>query len=330
MGLDNHLNIAQEALNHYPITYKSIEFIGQSANTIYKITDLENNVYSLRVHRSKSETLESIWTDQKVIRSEMVWLHALTLETDVTLPSPLKNIHEEFITNVDNTKCTLVNWVEGEQKPFITTIEDAGYIGEMIGKLHRHSSQWNPTILFERPTFNSDRILNSLNKLDKLKEQAKIGFLHADDIELLVNAGQRIIAMMNSIARTANNWGMIHADLIPSNFVFQDQQCRPIDFGACGFGFYLFDLGWTFSYIHPALREHLLESYSMYSSLPENYVAQLEGFYIAAQLETMNFWLGLPDAHEWLPNHIHKLAQREVNAYLKNESFLFNGIPYWE
>lgn len=269
--LDNHLNIAQEALNHYSITYKSIELIGQSANTIYKITDLENNIYSLRLHRSKSETLESIWTDQKVIRSEMVWLHALTLETDVTLPSPLKNIHEEFITNVDGTKCTLVNWVEGEQKPFIISIEDAGYIGEMIGKLHRHSSHWNPPILFERPTFDSDRIINSLNKL---KDQAKLGSIHAGD--------------------------------------------------------YLFDLGWTFSYIHPALREHLLKSYSMYYSLPDNYVEQLEGFYIAGQLETMNFWLGLPDAHEWLPNHIHKLAQREVNTYLKNESFLFHGIPYWE
>ena len=171
---------------------------------IYKITDLENNIYSLRLHRSKSSTLENIWTEQKVIGSEMVWLHALTLETDVTLPSPLKNIHDEFITSVDNTKSTLVNWVEGEQKSFITSIEDAGYIGEMIGKLHRHSSHWNPPILFERPTFDSARILNSLNKL---KEQAKVDFLHAGDIELLLNAGQRIINMLNSIERTASSWG---------------------------------------------------------------------------------------------------------------------------
>lgn len=325
--MDDHLNIAQEALNHYPITFKSIEFIGQSANAIYKITDSESKVYSLRLHRSKSETLESIWTEQKVIRSEMVWLHSLTLETDVTLPSPLKNNYGEFITNANNTKCTLVEWVEGEQKPFITTVEDARYIGEMLGKLHRHSSQWDTPILFERPTFDSDRILNSMNKL---KEQANEGLLNEDDIKALLDAGQRIISMMDSIERTANHWGMIHADLIPSNFVFQGQECRPIDFGACGFGFYLFDLGWTFSYIHPVLREHLLKSYSMYYSLPVNYIEQLEGFYIAGQLETMNFWLGLPDAHEWLPNHIHKLVNREVNAYLKDESFLFNGIPYWE
>lgn len=44
----------------------------------------------------------------------------------------------------------------------------------------------------------------------------------------------------------------------------------------------------------------------------------------------MNFWLGLPDSNEWLPEHIGKLANREINSYVKNESFLFNGIPYWE
>lgn len=198
--MNNTLGIAKEALNNYSITCKSIDFIGQSANTIYKITDLKNESYSLRLHVSKSETLESVWTEQDVIRSEMVWLHSLALDTDLTLPSPIQNIRGEFITDVNNTSCTLVKWVEGEQKPFITTLDDEG----------------------------------------------------------------------------------------------------------------------------------LLQSYSKYHSLPDNYIELLEGFYIAGQLETINFWLGLPDSHEWLPNHIRKLANREVNAYVKKESFLFNGIPYWE
>ncbi|WP_019913600.1 phosphotransferase enzyme family protein [Paenibacillus sp. HW567] len=325
--MNKNLSIAKEALNNYSISCKSIDFIGQSANTIYKITDLESNCYSLRLHISKSETLESVWTEQEVIRSEMVWLHSLTLDTDLTLPSPIKNIHGEFITDVNSTQCTLVKWVEGEQKPFITTLDDAEYIGEMIGKLHKQSSNWKIPSLFERPTFDGSRILQSLGKL---KEQANAGLLNADDTELLQNAGQRVIKMMNSIEITSSNWGMIHADLIPSNFVFHGKEARPIDFGACGFGFYLFDLGWTFSYIHPSFRDQLLKSYSQYHSLPDHYIELLEGFFIAGQLETMNFWLGLPDSQEWLPGHIGKLASREFNSYVNNESFLFNGIPYWE
>ncbi|OKP92667.1 phosphotransferase enzyme family protein [Paenibacillus sp. P32E] len=325
--MNKNLSIAKEALSNYSITCKSIDFIAQSGNTIYKITDLDNNSYSLRLHISKGDALESFWSKPEVIHSEMIWLHALALDTDLTLPSPYKNTCGEFITNVNNTSCTLLQWVEGEQKPFILTIDDAKYIGEMTGKLHRQASNWQIPSLFERPVFDSSRILQSLGKL---RERANAGLLHTSDTELLQIAGEQVITMMNSMERTSGNWGMIHADLIPSNIVFHENEARPIDFGACGFGYYLVDLGWTFSYIHPSFREQLLKSYSKYHSLPDNYIELLEGFFVAAQLETMNFWLGLPDSQDWLPNHISKLASREINAYVNNESFLFTGVPYWE
>lgn len=45
------------------------------------------------------------------------------------------------ITNECNgVKCTLIGYVEGEQKPFVPTEEDAGLIGQMIGKLHNQAS----------------------------------------------------------------------------------------------------------------------------------------------------------------------------------------------
>ncbi|WNS41564.1 phosphotransferase [Paenibacillus sp. MMS20-IR301] len=324
---DYYLRIAKEALSNYSITCKSIDFIAQSGNTIYKVTDHDNNSYSLRLHISKGGALESYWSKPEVIRSEMVWLHALALDTDLTLPSPYKNTCGEFVTVVDSTSCTLLQWVEGEQKPFIPTAEEAGLLGELIGKLHRQASKWQAPDSFERPAFDGSRILESL---EKLKARTTAGLLDAADTELLQTAGRRIIAMMNSIERTPGNWGMIHADLIPNNLVFHGAEVRPIDFGACGFGYYLFDLGSAFSFIHPAFREQLLKSYSMVHPLPDNYVELLEGFFIAAQLDTMNFWMGLPDSQEWLPGHIRKLAGREVAAYVNNEPYLYSGVPHWE
>lgn len=325
--MNEHLSIAMNALTSYSITCKSIEFIAQSGNTIYKVTDPDNNSYSLRLHLSKGDALESFWSKPEVIRSEMVWLQALALETDLTVPAPYKNNHGDFITKVKDITCTLLRWVEGEQKPFIPTVEDAAAIGEMTGKLHRQASNWSIPSVFERPSFDSSRILQSL---DKLRERSDAGMLNADETALLQQAGQRVIAMMNTIERTSGNWGMIHADLIPNNLVFHGNEVRPIDFGACGFGYYLVDLGWTFSYIHPAFREQLLQSYSQYYPLPDNFIELLEGFIIAAQLETMNFWLGLPDWQEWLPDHVGKLAGREINAYMNGQSFLFSGRPYWD
>ena len=316
---------ARAALENYAMPYQSIEQVGQSANTIYKITGMNNNCYSLRIHRSKSSTLESIWTTRKALKSEMTWLDTFTLSSDLTLPVPYKNKNGEYVTELDGTTCTLLQWVEGEQKQYITTHEDAGYIGEMMGKLHLHSSKWSAPIGFERPCFDGTRIVQSLVKLH---ENASL--FAADDVKKLQQAGHRVIHMMNAIEKTADHWGMIHADIIPSNIVFHDHEASPIDFGACGFGFYLFDLGWTFSYIHPSFRQHVLHAYSNHFILPNHHVELIEGFFIAAQLETMNFWLGLPDAHTWLPNHIHKFVSREITEYLAHESFLLNGIPYWE
>lgn len=61
----NTQNIAIEALTCYPITYQSIAHIGQNANTIYKVTDKESNCYSLRIHLSKNDSMESIWSEEK-------------------------------------------------------------------------------------------------------------------------------------------------------------------------------------------------------------------------------------------------------------------------
>jgi len=325
--MNDDLMIAKEALMNYEITYQSIDLIGHSANTIYKILDTNHEFYSLRLHRSKSESLESFWTTRKVIESEMIWLDSFNASSGVVLPSPYQNIHGEYMTEVNDIACTLLKWVEGEHKTYITSFEEAASVGEMIGKLHLHASTWKAPSEFERPSFDPSRIAQSI---EKIHEQWIAGLLRTSEVEMLEQAGQRVIQMMNSINRTTSNWGMIHADLIPSNFVFYGTEARPIDFGACGWGFYLFDLGWTFSYIHPAFRQQLLESYSKYYRLPHNAIERLEGFFIAGQLDTMNFWWGLPDAHEWLPNHIRKFVSREVQSYLNHEPFLFRGTPYWE
>lgn len=324
----NHTPVlAEAALQQYHIEVDSVQFVGHSASQIYKVIDVINNSYTLRIHSAKSETLDSVWTAPETIRSEMIWLEALSAVTDLTVPAPCRNRRGEFVTDVNGVKCTLLGWLEGEQQPFIPTAEDAGRIGQMIGKLHQQASSWTVPEPFSRPQYDGARIWQALDKLQQWRGAGHIDHHHA---ELLTAAAQQVTDMMNTLSRTSDHWGMIHADLIPGNILFYHQGCRPIDFGACGFGYFLSDLGWTFSYIHPAFRETLLNSYSAAFTLPPNYVELLEGFFVATQLETMNFWMGLPDAAEWLPEHIRKLASREFKHYVNKEHFLFTGTPYWE
>jgi len=324
---EEDLSISMEALRHYAIQPKTVELIGQSAHMVFKVTDVQQSRYCLRLHASKSESMDLIWLEPRVISSELAWLESLSGETDVVVPVPRKNSSGEYVTETGGKRWTLLGWVEGEQKPFIETEEEASQIGRMMGRLHRQASVWRAPDSFIRPAFDGSRIEQALRKVRLWSENGRIP---QESVDLLEEAGHRVLAMMNSLDRTPEHWGLIHADLIPSNLLFGDGECRPIDFGACGFGYYLLDLGWTFSYIHPALRPGLLEAYAEQFPLPEHHAESLEGFLIAAQLETMNFWLGLPDASEWLPGHIDKLVQRELRHYVEGDRFLFAGIPYWE
>lgn len=327
--MDEALELAaRQLLSFYPVRVQALELVGQSANTVFKVTDMEQKNYSLRLQRSKSEGLESCWTDLPALRSEMMWLEALAADAaGLVVPVPVRNGDGEWVTVTDGLVGTLLEWVEGEQKPFIPHGADAGRIGSMLGKLHRYASGWIPPKAFVRPAFDGERVQQTLTKLDGL---AEAGQITADDAAVLQAAGRRGVAMMGTLGRTPDHWGMIHGDAIPSNLLFAGGECRLIDFGASGFGYYLFDLGWTCSYIHPSFRRQLLEAYAAEFWLPEGHERLLEGFFVAAQLETMNFWLGLPDHGEWLPGHLARLAAREFARYAAGEPFLYGGTPYWE
>lgn len=147
----------------------------------------------------------------------MIWLEALSAGTDLTAPVPCRNHHSELVTDVDGMKCTLIKWLEGEQQQFITTVEDAGRIGEMIGKLHQRAFSWIVPEQFTRPVYDGKRIGQAL---DKLHHWGKAGQIERENAELLTVAGQRVMNMMNTLDTTPNYWGIIHADLIPSNFIF--------------------------------------------------------------------------------------------------------------
>jgi len=326
LELEDMTHIAEEALAQYPVAVRSVTFIARSANTIYQVEDSAGSRFCLRLHLSVSESLEDYWNTPEAIRSEMVWLEALGREPDLTAPSPVRNGRGEFVTFAKGGACTLLTWVDGEQRERVATAREAEAVGAMIGKLHRQSASWTVPDGFARPAFDDSRILQTL---ERLEEQTRAGRLPAEETALLRQAGLKAVAMMNALERSKGRWGLIHGDLNPGNIVFRGAEARPIDFGACGFGHYLFDLGWAMCHISPSLREHVLRSYAAYRELPEGHAGLLEGFYIASQLDTMSFWLGLPDWAEWLPDHIRKLAAREAAAYLRGEPFLFTGTPYW-
>lgn len=128
--MDNTI-IAQHALAQYDINVISVFPIAQGGAAIFKIEDNRELLYSLRVHKPKSSTLEKIWTRRDVLDSEMVWLDALYRDTSLTLPVPKRNKQGSYVTQVDEINCTLLSWVVGEQKQYFTNEQELKSTAEM-------------------------------------------------------------------------------------------------------------------------------------------------------------------------------------------------------
>ncbi|NJJ39143.1 phosphotransferase enzyme family protein [Paenibacillus apii] len=321
----NHLLTAAEALKSYAIHVDTIQLIGQSGNIVYKVTDSDQHTYSLHLNKSKNDALDSKWTSYEALKSQLQWVDALAAETDLVVPISRKNTDGEHITIINGVLCTLTSWLEGENKSYIPTKEDAENTGTMIAKIHKHSSGWKTPDGFSRPAYDSSAIASVLEQLDQASEFS----FNQKTLRVLKEAGNKLIRFLDSQDKRNGKWGMIHADLICPNILFYNQEVRPIDFGACGFGFYLRDIALLFAYTPLELREAVLEAYSKCFPLPDNYVKLTEAFFVAAQMESLNFLLRVPEASEWVPTTFDKLTDREFASFLMDEHFLFSGVPFW-
>jgi Ser/Thr protein kinase RdoA (MazF antagonist) len=324
--MDND-RLAQEALACYDLRVARIIPIAQSGGAVFRVEDVAGRAYTLRVHLPKSTTLEPLWARCDVLASELLWLEALGRDTDLILPAPLRNRAGDYVTPVNGVNCTLLTWVEGEQKPYFTNEAELRAVAEMTATLHRQASGWRPPADFVRPRHDEARVRHAL---DLLRVRGALCGLAGDDVAVLCAAGAKAAAMMAVLPRTALTWGLLHMDLLPANILYVGGRACPIDFGACGYGYLLNDLASTFCFVTPAARRQYIAWYGAGFPLPDGYVQQIEGLFVAAQLTAMIHFLGLPDAPDWLPGQAQRLAAREFRRYLDGEGFLFSGTPFWE
>jgi Ser/Thr protein kinase RdoA (MazF antagonist) len=259
-GIMHYDKIAKEVIKSYSIKSKLIEFIGQNFTAVYKVIgENENDKYCLRLHISKDDKKD----DKKSVSSELEWISAIAADTNVTVPVPYKNLYDEYVTEIDNISCSLTKWLDGENK---LDEETSKLLIEVMAKLHKHASNWTIPAGFKRPSFDVNNVTNVFMPLDNLKSD----LVSSDSIRILKEAAQRAISIINSVEKKQATWGLIHNDLQPQNLLFHEGKICPIDFGACGFGFFLSDIATTFHYIPVWYREFFFNEYAKYMKLPDN------------------------------------------------------------
>lgn len=320
-------SIAKAALNQYSLVDEKIQFLGHSENVTFYI-EVPAEKFLLRIHQPVSPSNDEIWQQPNIIKSELLWLAALSKDISVTVQEPIQNQQGEWVTQVlaDNTQdifyCSLLRWIDGNISETRRTSQQAYQLGSIIAQLHQHSSQWKLPHNFNRPILDENYFHASLKALYPAVSNNLISTEH---YQLLTTATQKIEAKMKTLGR-GEIWGLIHADLHEGNYLFHNGEIRPIDFSRCGFGYYLYDIAQSLEHLLPEVRISFFEGYQTIRNLPENYLQIIEGFSIMASIEVFAFHANNPNEHEWLSNTVEYVAQNHIPKFLQNESFLLKII----
>lgn len=240
------------AWGHPPATELNLIAVSENATFMIRIAGEPTAV--LRVARP------GYMTGTAPFESEAAWVGALAA-TGVRVPAAVPTLHDGFVALVPDPDGTVWVCVSYSFAPG-AVLEDVAdpvpyyrQIGATTARLHLHSRQWQPPAGFER---------HSWELTDMVGPGCRWGRWEAADLSsaelgLLTRAQDKALSLLADLPRDAQRWGLIHADLRPSNLLIDTAgQLTVIDFDDSGWSWYLYDYAAAFSFI-----EHLSDAPTM-------------------------------------------------------------------
>lgn len=317
--LDRSRKVALLALQHYDIEWECIQFIQLSDTITYKIEACKGQRYLLRIHSNRLSREE--------IRSELLLLQELNKSKDLNVPEGIASCDDIYVLDIEteigyrHPYVTMMRWIEGEKATGEFTDSQAYNMGVLISRLHAAAKDFNPPSDFIRPTWGVESFKREMAKLERYYEH----FLSDEGWKLYQDAAEKVVSQLTTMDPCEHNYGLIHADLHTGNMVFKDNQPYPIDFGRCGYGYYLYDIAGTLLELWPKHRWMLIQGYESIRKLETDYIRDLECFFIMFMIENYCHHASDPREAASLIDE-QKYAQAYIREYLNGNSFLYEVI----
>ncbi|MBP1989690.1 phosphotransferase enzyme family protein [Paenibacillus eucommiae] len=305
------------ALQNYDLDWDQIQFNQFSDTCTFIVKTNKGETFLLRIHSNMS---------REEIDSEIVWLDTLNERIDVAIPKGVldRNGSRTVSIELDNdyhSHASLMCWVEGEHAKEGITENQSYKEGILLAKLHQVSQNFELTPGFERPVWGEQSFRQAMIRLTQNYDR----FLTDAEFQLYQTAAEKILSWMNTLSKDRSGYGLIHGDLHQGNIVFHNEDPRPIDFGRCGFGYFLYDIAHTILGIYPAQRELVTKGYQSIRKLEEDWLPILENFTVMVMIENYSHHAPDPRESEGLKGE-QPYAQAIIKHYLNGKPFLFNSI----
>ncbi len=213
-------------------------FIRRSFNDHYLIKT-EHEKYVLRVYLNDKYYIDSAAD----IHFELKYLNFLK-SRNISVATPIKNLEGGLVTQISSSTETrmiaLFSYADGEPLDYILDTDIAMKFGEQIAKLHIESNYFK----FDQNRYN----INTSYLIDEPIEMLKIlsKEYSIKNCDFFDSYAKHLVSSLNEIPINNSTFGLIHADLNPSNVhVDENDEITIFDFDHCATGLRIHDLAVT-------------------------------------------------------------------------------------
>lgn len=249
-------SLAEQAMRYYPTEYQGeIKLLCQSENATFIIRN-KQHCYALRIHRPN-------YHSRLNILSELEWLDALN-QSGIAVPLAIADSNGQLVITLKLSDeiiryAVLFHWIAGTMPTIEVDPTAFQQLGNITAKLHLHSKQWQPSDTFTRIIWDHETMLGPQAHWGDWRNAPH---LQLRDHDIINESIAKIANKLGTFGKTADRYGLIHADLRLTNLLLQEQHIGVIDFDDCGMSWFMHDLAAAISFNeHHASAPHWIEQW---------------------------------------------------------------------
>lgn len=297
--------LARLALREYGVRDSRLVILQDERETLFRVMGRSHDARrgnSGRFERFVLRLDRSGYSNPDHVLSRFEWMRAIRRDTGLIVPEPVPSGNGEYLVRLEvddlsqSVICSLTRWVDGKLRLLPTGPgPDALHaVGRFMATLHDHAESYWPPGWTRFPVWDGDGLFG---RSSCFFPKDGLQGVDSGSCRLLKTVERRAREAMARLGKASAVFGLIHADLIQVNYLFHKGQVRAVDFGDCGYGYYLYDIGVTLLMLRGfdpdgSQRAAFLRGYRQVRALSEEYEAMVPLFTAARAAAFVRWMMG--------------------------------------